>query len=192
MAHPGGRGVFRTTRPASPAPSAWGSGTFAALIRADEAAASVAAERAAVAGSWHRADAADIVPALDRVPEQGALTSTNAGAFVAFGTAGDRLAAWMSADGDTWVESAVQPSDVSSISDDPALPTVCSGAGVNSGLVAAVLVGGDTLVWTSRDGVSWGFDGGVQVGTALGPGGWRVLLAGLRDHVLLAGLPQRS
>lgn len=116
-----------------------------------------------------------------------ALTSTAAGGFLTFGKAGDRIAAWTSADGNDWVESSLQPADVSGMADDSNLPAACSVAAADSGLVAAMLVGNDALVWTSRDGLTWEFKETLEVGSSFGPVGHRVLLAALGDHVLLAG-----
>lgn len=116
------------------------------------------------------------------------LTATDAGAFLAFGRTGDRIAAWTSADGHAWVESTLEPADMSGLPDDPNLPAAaCKVVGADGGLIAAMLVGDDTLVWTSLDGLAWEFERTHALGATFGPVGRRVLLAAHDDQVLLIG-----
>jgi hypothetical protein len=109
-----------------------------------------------------------------------ALTSISARHFLAFGRAGDRIAAWTSADGASWVESTVDHAD-------PSGTTGCSVVAADDALVAVVQTDDDALIWTSRDGVSWEFQeeldiSGVRVGSvSLAAVARRVLLAGTRS-----------
>jgi hypothetical protein len=127
----------------------------------------------------------------DGISDVCALTSM-AGGFLAFGRDGDRIAAWTSADGARWVESEVELSEGSDITAGVSFPVACRVVAVDSGLVAVVLVANDTLmwtslIWTSRDGVSWDFQEILDVsGRPIGAFGNRVPLAAVGGRVLLA------
>ena len=154
---------------------AWANGTFLA------AGSPVAAATDAPLPMWISADGLDwsSVEVPDGMVSVCALTSISARGFLAFGRAGDRIAAWTSADGATWLESFVDRAD-------PSGTTGCSVVAADDALVAVMQVDDDVLIWTSRDGVSWEFqeelDSGVRVGSALlAAVGRRVLLAGTRS-----------
>jgi hypothetical protein len=163
---------------------AWAGGRFVA------AGSSVAAASAAQPSMWTSADGSDwtSVGLPEDLADVCALTSIGARGFLAFGRASDRVAAWTSADGATWVESAMELADVSGITDDDlSLPVACSVVAADDGLVAVVLVD-DALIWTSRDGVSWEFQETLEVsGGSFAPLGYRVPLAAIGGHVVLAG-----
>ena len=122
----------------------WADGTFLA------AGSSAAAATDAQPSMWTSADGVDwsSVGTPDGMSAC-ALTSTTAGGFVAFGRAGDRVVAWTSADGATWVESTVEHADASGITDDTlSLGPACSVVAADDGLVAVMQVD-DALIWTS-------------------------------------------
>jgi hypothetical protein len=116
-----------------------------------------------------------------------ALTSIGARGFLAFGRASDRVAAWTSTDGATWVESTMEHGDANGITDDTlSLPAACSVVAADDGLVAVMQVD-DALIWTSRDGVSWEFQEELEVSGVRVAGTGHVPLAIVGRQVLLAG-----
>jgi hypothetical protein len=154
---------------------AWAGGTFLA-VGSSVAAATDAQLQPSM---WISADGLDwsSVEIPDGMVSVCALTSISARGFLAFGRAGDRIAAWTSADGATWVESTVEHAD-------PSGTTGCSVVAADDALVAVMQVDDDVLIWTSRDGVSWEFQEELEIsGVRVGANG----LAAVGRHVLLAG-----
>jgi hypothetical protein len=157
---------------------AWADGTFLAVGSSVAAATDVQLQPS----MWISPDGLDwsSVEIPDGMVSVCAVTSIGARGFVAFGRAGDRIAAWISADGASWVESTVDHAD-------PGGTTGCSVVAADDALVAVVQTDDDALIWTSRDGVSWEFQeeldiSGVRVGsTSLAAAARRVLLAGTRS-----------
>jgi hypothetical protein len=161
----------------------WADGTFLAY------GSSVAAASGAQPSMWTSADGLDwtSVGLPEGLSDVCAMTSIGARGFLAFGRAGDRIAAWTSTDGATWVESTVEHADASGITDDTlSLPEACSVVAADGGLVAVMQVD-DAQIWTSRDGVSWEFQEELEVsGVRVLATGHRLPLAALGRHVLLA------
>lgn len=82
----------------------------------------------------------------------------------------------------------MEPADVSGIADELDVSGACRVVAADDGLVAGVLVGNRTLIWTSRDAVSWEFGESLEVSSgSVGALGYRVPLAAVGRHVLLAG-----
>lgn len=138
---------------------AWADGTFLAV------GSSMAAATDAQPSMWTSADGVDwsSVATPDGMSKVCAFTSMTSGGFVAFGRAGDRIAAWASADGATWVESTVEHADASGITDDTLSDgAACSVVAAEDGLVAVMQVD-DPLIWTSRDGASWEFQEELEI-----------------------------
>jgi hypothetical protein len=170
----------RTSLPSDiPWAFAWADGTFLAV------GSSVVAASTAQPSMWISADGIDwrSVGTPDGMSSVCAFISTAAGGFVAFGRAGDRIGAWTSTDGATWVESTVEHADASGITDDTLSAAPCSVVAADDGLVAVMQVD-DALIWTSRDGVSWEFQEELEVSGVRVAGD--VLLAAVGRHVLLA------
>lgn len=159
----------------------WADGTFLA------SGSSAAAATDAQPSMWTSADGADwsSVETPDGMSSVCPLTSTTAEGFVAFGRAGDRIAAWTSPDGAAWVESTIDHADASGITDDTLpLPAASSVVAAEDGLVAVIQVD-DALIWSSRDGVSWEFQEEVEVSGVRVGASDRVPLAAVGRHVLL-------
>jgi hypothetical protein len=115
-----------------------------------------------------------------------ALTSTTAGGFVAFGRAGDRIAAWTSTDGATWVDSTIEHRDVTPVTDETLLPSRACSVVAGDGALVAVMGVDDLLTWTSRDGVGWEFQEELELaGIRAGTNGHRLPLAVVGRQVLL-------
>jgi hypothetical protein len=160
----------------------WADGTFLA------AGSSVASATDAQPSIWISADGLDwsSVETPDGMSNVCALTFTTAGGFVAFGRAGDRIAAWTSTDGAAWIESTMEHADASGITDDTlSLPAACSVVAADGGLVAVMQVD-DALIWTSRDGVSWEFQEALELSGVRVAATGQVPLAAVGRHVLLA------
>jgi hypothetical protein len=160
----------------------WADGTYLA-------AGSRAVDGAAVPSMWISTDGAEwsSVELPEGLSDVCALTSTAAAGFVAFGRAGDRVAAWTSTDGVTWVEGTVENADAAGTDDPHNLPVACGLVTADDALVAVMQLDGAST-WTSRDGASWEFQEELEAsGARAAANDRRVPLAAVGRQLLLAG-----
>jgi len=103
------------------------------------------------------------------------------GGFVAFGTAGDRLASWSSDDGRSWRPGAFDLPDTSAQGLISASPH-CSLAVADELIVAVVSGPHETRVWTSEDGEVWSFSELLDISYAMvAASGDRLVIVGYRE-----------